>query len=89
MGWSRSPLARWAVRYWGWIAVAFVFLRITRGNVDGYTILLALVSLVYFSFAAPAWCGAVTRGDQLCRNNAYGVLMGIAVRPPVRRSPCR
>ncbi len=71
---------QWAARYWGWLVVAFVLLRAIQGQVDGFSVLLALVAVLYFSFAAPAWCGAVTRGDRLCRNNAHGVLMGCHLR---------
>src|SRR5450759_5014924 len=35
---------------------------------------------LYFMFSVPAWCSAMTRQNMLCRNNAYGLLMGCHLR---------
>jgi uncharacterized protein YjeT (DUF2065 family) len=42
--------------------------------------LLSIAATFYFLLQAPAWCGAVTRGEQMCRNNASGLLLGCHLR---------
>lgn len=66
--------------YWGWAAL--ILLVYLWSNSVGPGALIALYALVtlYFAFQAPIWCGALTRGRQLCRNNAYGVSMGCHLR---------
>ncbi|MFW5419936.1 hypothetical protein J0910_25265 [Nocardiopsis sp. CNT-189] len=40
-------------------------------------LLVAVVSTFYFTFQVPIPCGAPTRrGEERCRNNAYGLLKG-------------
>ncbi|MFI9027237.1 hypothetical protein [Streptomyces sp. NPDC053560] len=67
-------------KYWGW-AVFAVLIAAWLTSVFGPGVLLALsaVSMTYFFFNAPAWCGAVGR-DGPCRNNSKGVLMGCHLR---------
>lgn len=68
------------IRYWGWLALLIFLWRLSDGELDLWSVALAAVALFYFAFSAPAWCGAVIRSDQLCRRNAYGLLMGCHLR---------
>jgi hypothetical protein len=36
--------------------------------------------VLYTLFQAPMWCCAETREHTLCRNNAYGILLGCHIR---------
>ncbi|HEX5401030.1 MAG TPA: hypothetical protein VFX16_01865 [Pseudonocardiaceae bacterium] len=47
----------------------------------GVIAILSAILVVYSLFQAPVWCGAETRNNELCRNNAYGVLMGCYLSP--------
>lgn len=80
MGSAGNDLARGVLRYWGWIALAVIALRLGQGQLDGVSLFLAVASILYFSFSVPVWCGAITREDELCRNNAAGLLMGCHLR---------
>lgn len=46
----------------------------------GVIAILSAALVVYSLFQAPVWCGAETRNNELCRNNAYGILMGCHLR---------
>ena len=43
-------------------------------------VVLSALMVLYMLFQAPMWCCAETRGHGLCRNNAYGLLMGCHLR---------
>lgn len=75
-----NPYLHLAARYWGWLVVLVVVYRLSLGRFDWWSLVLSLSALLYFSLVVPAWCGAVTRGDRLCRNNAHGLLMGCHLR---------
>jgi hypothetical protein len=65
-------------RYWGYVLLVALFYFWTHDTVGpGALLALSGVDLLYFVFRAPAVCGAVNRNQvDLCRNNAYGFLMG-------------
>jgi hypothetical protein len=48
----------------------------------GYAVIgiFSLGALGCFLIQAPAWCVAMTRRGQMCRNNSSGVLMGCHLR---------
>ena len=69
-----------AIRYAGYLVLAVVVLRLLSGDFDLLTVGLCLTALFYFGFWVPAWCGAITRQGQFCRNNATGLLMGCHLR---------
>lgn len=68
-------------RYWGYVLIV-ILAALWLNRVAGSSLLIFLsgVATLYFLFQAPVWCGATTRGDQLCRNNAYGALLGCHLR---------
>ena len=66
-----------AWRYLGWVLLA---VYLFKGKPDGYSVLLAVVAIAYFLLLAPVWCGAITRDDQMCRNNSQGLLRGCHLR---------
>lgn len=57
----------------GYIVVALFIVAASAGAAPIIVYPLALGSLVYLTLFAPVWCGALTRGQQPCRHNAYGV----------------
>jgi hypothetical protein len=63
--------------YWGYVAV-LVLGAMWWSQAVGPGVLIALSGFVsvYFMFRAPVWCGAPTRSEGPCRNNAQGILMG-------------
>jgi hypothetical protein len=66
-------------RWWGWALLAI--LLVGWGKLDPLLMAsIIAVAATYFMFRAPVWCGAVTRDDTLCRNNASGLLMGCHLR---------
>jgi hypothetical protein len=68
-------------RYWGYGAAALLAaLWFSRSVGPGVLIALSAIVTAYFMFQAPLWCGAPTRGQQLCRNNAHGMLLGCHLR---------
>ena len=74
-----STAGRVLARYFGWATLGFAL--IWWGRLDPtVTAVLVLTAAVYIGFRTPTWCGAVTRRQQICRNNAYGVLMGCHLR---------
>jgi hypothetical protein len=46
----------------------------------GAIAILSAALVVYGLFQAPVWCGAETRNNERCCNNAYGLLMGCYLR---------
>ncbi len=74
-----SPVSRTIARYFGWISLGTAL--ILWGRLDPtVTAVLVLTAALYIGFRTPTWCGAETRNRQLCRKNAYGVLMGCSYR---------
>jgi hypothetical protein len=73
--WVLTVLAR----YLGWIILAFLPFFWSRAELS-LIFFLILIALLHFAFAAPTWCGAPTRENLPCRNNAYGLLMGCHLR---------
>lgn len=71
----------WLLRYWGYLALAAV---IAGWLTHTMTFLVILVisgaALGYFLLQTPVWCGAITRGEELCRNNSHGLLLGCHLR---------
>lgn len=68
-------------RYWGYLLVVIVVALWAGGKAGpGALLLLSLAATLYFLLQAPVWCGAATRGDQMCRNNASGLLLGCHLR---------
>jgi hypothetical protein len=43
-------------------------------------LVISVAALLYFLLQTPVWCGAITRGDRLCRNNSHGLLLGCHLR---------
>lgn len=69
------------VKYWGYLTLILVISLLLGGYAGTqFIVALALVTSLYFLIQAPVWCGAPTRGEQLCRNNASGVLIGCHLR---------
>jgi hypothetical protein len=66
--------------YWGWVVLIVLAYLWSRSAGPAPLIVLSAIVTLYFAFQAPIWCGAATRGRQMCRNNAYGVLMGCHLR---------
>jgi hypothetical protein len=74
-------LTRLLTRYWGYLALAVAALGYFAHSLGLAVVLaLSLAALGYFLLQAPAWCGAVTRGGQMCRNNSTGLLLGCHLR---------
>ncbi|NYH85363.1 hypothetical protein SAMN05421678_11825 [Actinopolymorpha cephalotaxi] len=74
-------------QYWGYLIFALLIAAWWSKEVGpvALVILSALVTL-YFLFRAPGWCGAETRQHTLCRNNAYGLLLGCHFREHKRQN---
>ena len=74
---KKNSLARW----WGFALVVALLAALPTRAVPA-TILFALsgLGLVWALFFAPVWCGAVTRKDEFCRNNSWGLLLGCHLR---------
>lgn len=72
---------KWLRRYWGYLALALAIVGLVTHTI-GYAIIgiFSLGALAYFLIQAPAWCGAMTRRNQMCRNNSSGVLLGCHLR---------
>jgi hypothetical protein len=68
-------------RYWGYLLVVTI-VALWAGDKagPGVLMLLSLAATLYFFLQAPVWCGAATRGERLCRNNASGLLLGCHLR---------
>lgn len=68
-------------KYWGYPLLLLIFGGWISEDI-GPTVLLAasLLAGAWFLFRAPVWCGARTRQDERCRNNASGLLMGCRLR---------
>lgn len=66
--------------YWGWAGLILLFYLWSHSTGPAALIVLSALVTLYFAFQAPSWCGAATRGQHMCRNNAYGVLMGCHLR---------
>ncbi|MEC3980770.1 hypothetical protein [Amycolatopsis sp. H20-H5] len=66
---------------WGYLLLAAVacFWFVPSIGPGAVAILSALV-VAYCLFQAPMWCCADIRGGGLCRNNAYGILLGCHIR---------
>ena len=70
-----------AKKYWGYIVILLVIYGWTSGSIGvGALAILSAVAFIYTLFQAPMWCGAPTRQNQHCRNNADGVLRGCWIR---------
>ncbi|WP_433189776.1 hypothetical protein [Actinoallomurus sp. CA-150999] len=68
-------------RYWGYLLLAILAVVWWFGGVaPAILILLSVMTVAYFLFQAPGWCGADNRDGTLCRNNAHGLLMGCRLR---------
>ena len=74
---SKNSLARW----WGFALVVALLAALPTRAVPA-TLLFALsgLGLVWALFLAPVWCGAVTRKNEFCRNNSWGLLLGCHLR---------
>lgn len=75
------PIVKGLWRYWGYLALALAIIGLVT-HAFGYAIIgiFSLGALGYFLIQAPAWCGAMTRRGQMCRNNPSGVLLGCHLR---------
>lgn len=74
---TNKSLARW----WGFALVVALLAALPTRAVPA-TLLFALsgLGLVWALFLAPVWCGAVTRRNEFCRNNSWGLLLGCHLR---------
>jgi hypothetical protein len=74
---TNKSLSRW----WGFALVVALLAALPTRAVPA-TLLFALsgLGLVWALFLAPVWCGAVTRKDEFCRNNSWGLLLGCHLR---------
>jgi hypothetical protein len=74
-----SSAGRVVARYVGWVTLGVAL--VWWGRLDPtITAVLVLTAALYIGFRTPTWCGAMTRRNQVCRNNAHGVLMGCHLR---------
>lgn len=63
--------------YWGYVSSALSpAVWILDGNSWALALGLAGVSILYFAFQVPTYCGAATRDGAGCRNDARGLLLG-------------
>jgi hypothetical protein len=75
-------------KYWGFVALIAAiggWVALIAGNQASSAVAVILIlsaaALGYFLFQAPLlWCGAMTRGEEFCRNNCSGLLMGCYLR---------
>jgi hypothetical protein len=74
-----KPIFTFLARYLGWIILAILPSLWSKAEL-GLIFFLIIIALLHFAFVAPVWCGATTREDLSCRNNAHGLLMGCHVR---------
>ena len=66
---------------WGYLLLAAViYLWFLPSIGPGVIATLSGLVVLYSLFQAPMWCCAETRGGGLCRNNAYGILLGCHLR---------
>jgi predicted PurR-regulated permease PerM len=74
-------MVKFVRRYWGYLIIFALVVAWSRPTAAPVLIVvLSAVALAYLLFQAPGWCGAVTRDDTLCRQNARGILMGCSLR---------
>jgi F0F1-type ATP synthase assembly protein I len=77
----RKSTKRKLVSLWGYLLLAAVlWLWFVPSIGPGLIVILSAFVVVYCLFQAPMWCCAETRSRELCRNNAYGLLMGCHLR---------
>jgi len=74
---SYVPIMSGLWRYWGYLSLALALVGLVT-HTFGFVLILifSIGALGYFLMQAPVWCGAITRGGQLCRNNSTGLLFG-------------
>lgn len=73
----RATTKRKIAKYWGYILVVVLYFAWFHFDVSpGYLIAISLLILTYSLFQAPVPCCAQTRENELCRNNAVGLLRG-------------
>lgn len=66
---------------WGYLLLAAViWLWFLPSIGPGVIAVLSGFVVLYSLFQAPMWCCAENRDGGLCRNNAYGILLGCHVR---------
>jgi hypothetical protein len=66
--------------YWGYAtSVLSPAVWVTEGDSWAWALVLAGVSVLYFAFQVPTYCGAATRDGSGCRNNARGLLLGCRI----------
>lgn len=64
----------------GFVAVVALYVVSFYRAAPWPIVLAGAVVVLYFLFVCPAWCNAVTRRMQLCRNNSSGLLLGCHLR---------
>src|SRR5438067_13122454 len=77
----KSSTKKTLSRSWGYlllIVVGYCWFGTRIG--PGVIAIISALSVIYMLFQAPMWCCAEARGNRLCRNNAYGILMGCHLR---------
>lgn len=68
-------------KYWGYVVILLIIYGWASGSFSaGALAILSGVAFLYTLFQAPVWCCAHTRGNELCRNNAGGLLRGCWIR---------
>lgn len=70
---------RWIWKWYGYLLLAGLLIGWGAVPFDIKFVMLT-VALTYFMLQVPSVCGAVTRRNQYCRNNARGVMMGCHIR---------
>ena len=75
---SRRWVERELSRRGGWIGIAVLILVLVNvGWSNPATVaIVVLATLLHFLLWTPVYCGAETRDETACRNNARGLLMG-------------
>lgn len=67
--------------YWGYATSGLAAYEwITRQGTWMLAATLTAVSVLYFAFQVPTYCGASTRSGGTCRNNSRGLLLGCHLR---------
>ncbi|MGW4487940.1 hypothetical protein ACWEOE_29345 [Amycolatopsis sp. NPDC004368] len=77
----RKATKRKLGRLWGYLVLAAVGCCWFVPSVGPAAIaIMSGLVVLYCLFQAPMWCCAPTRANQLCRNNANGILLGCHLR---------
>lgn len=77
----RTATKRKLGQLWGYLLLVVVVIAWLGPAIGpGLIAIISGLVVLYTLFQAPMWCCADTRENELCRNNAHGILLGCYLR---------